>query len=124
MKVFSAIVLCGLMLLSSSPHLTYLLIYKSFQKKITRDFCINKNKPNSCCEGSCHLAKVEKKSEDNPVAPFSSAFKFREVEWVKQKLCLVVLQLPQSAALQQNTCIYNAPVFSGYTTTLFHPPCC
>jgi hypothetical protein len=112
------------MLLSSSPQLTYLLIYKCFQKKITSEFCINKNKPNSCCEGRCHLAKIEKKSEDNPVAPFSSAFKYREVEWVKQRLSLVVLQIPQSAALQQNTCIYNAPVFSGYTTTLFHPPCC
>ncbi len=114
-----------IMLLSSSPHLTYLLIYKTFQDKITRDFCINKNKPGSCCKGSCHLAKVEKKSEGTNNFPYSSAnFKIKDVEWVKEKITLSLIVFNVTENKIQKTALLNTTLSKGFLSTLLHPPCC
>lgn len=43
------------------PFIEY-AINKDF---IIKNLCINRDKPLSCCEGKCHLAKQLKKSNDN-----------------------------------------------------------
>lgn len=42
------------------------LQYRSNKKYITREFCINKQKPELACEGSCHLQKQLGQLEDQP----------------------------------------------------------
>lgn len=105
-------------------HTTVFLLYKINQKSITEKYCINKNKKNSCCKGSCHLNstlnKIDKEDSKNPLASLN--FKIKEIE-------LLLYKLP---AIQfKNDIKTSKPVFAnitsaictGFIITPHQPPC-
>jgi hypothetical protein len=69
------------------PFIEY-AINKDF---IVKNLCINRDKPLSCCEGKCHLAKQLKKSNDSNNDPKDkNTNKKIQNEETKEFLCIPV----------------------------------
>ncbi len=96
------------------------ICFKLNQDYIAKNLCINRDKPESCCEGSCELEKaLDENSEHGNKAPFN----FHD-----NKEFSPYLQLDKQ--LKFNFAHFNSeyPVFvklyyqySNYTS-IFHPP--
>ncbi|MFA5510977.1 MAG: hypothetical protein WC313_00890 [Candidatus Kapaibacterium sp.] len=58
--LLSAIIL----MVASSPHVTYFVMFKANQDYIAANLCIDKNKPENSCQGCCQLEAVLNESDD------------------------------------------------------------
>jgi len=45
------------MVTQSMYNLGFLVYYQFNKAQITEEFCVNKNKPEMCCEGQCYVSK-------------------------------------------------------------------
>ena len=61
MKALFSILLLALMLIQVSYRPAVVLSWKIGQERITRKYCINKDRPAMHCDGKCYLAKQLRK---------------------------------------------------------------
>lgn len=64
MKYFVVTILSLIILVNSIPEIVIYTSYRLNQDYITELFCVNKDKPNLKCNGSCHLKKEIKQSKE------------------------------------------------------------
>ena len=68
----------------TAPSTTKWLIFLSFQEEIEEQFCVNKEKPELNCGGSCHLNTVIQEEEPKPDEPVIPDF-MTDNRWVASK---------------------------------------
>ena len=100
-----------------------LLEYELFYDYITQELCVEKDIPDSCCNGKCHLEKrldeAGATGNDNPTEG-NTVKRIRDVEW----------NLPVQVV--RTSCFFSTTVkfefipsqyyFDGLNE-IFHPPC-
>jgi len=62
-KTYSVICLCILMFYLIRPVLPF-IEYAIFKDYIAKNLCINKDKPQNCCQGKCYLGEQLKKNAE------------------------------------------------------------
>ncbi len=119
---FQALFLVVLILLQTFSRELLVLDYQVHKERVTKLFCVNKDKPALHCNGKCHLAKQLRKTSD-------SESKAPTVGFGKVKYEVVAPILYQIAAMQRLKLVpvpYASATSVRYTFTpihgVFHPP--
>ncbi|MEL7588016.1 MAG: hypothetical protein AAGU19_15010 [Prolixibacteraceae bacterium] len=95
--------------------------YYTFREYIAENLCVNRENPQSCCEGKCYLEKrVEESTPDNnPEKQNPAADHLKRIEYnlpVKNNPCFCV------AALQVEFGYLNPLYSAAFSKTIFQPP--
>lgn len=92
-------------------------INKSF---IAKNYCVNKNKPELKCYGSCHLKKQldkEEKSENVPSGNSKNKFEIDFFNENNDKFFSIFITNTSKHQL-----FYHSKTTVGFTISLYHPP--
>ncbi len=122
MKALCAILFSVFFLLTTTQQTTFFILYKLNEKAITEQYCVNKSKVESHCNGKCHLNKTIAKSEkEDTKNPFSTLnIKIKEVEVFFNKIVK-----PETATLSfqlNHKSNYTSLLLEGFHTSLIKPP--
>jgi hypothetical protein len=124
MKVLGVIIFSFIFLLTTMQEASFMLLYKLNEKTITEKYCINKNKVNSCCKGSCHLnntlVKADTESTKNPFTTLN--LKVKEIELIFNEI-LVVQHINLSKIKEHIFPNIVSNLLNGFFPTLLKPPC-
>lgn len=100
-----------------------LLEYEVFHDYIVKNLCINRNVPNSCCEGKCYLEKRLDQAG-------ASSHQDKENKAPEKRIRQFESNLPEERITTRcffNTFYTYTYVCSNYTfqnnQEIFHPPC-
>lgn len=77
MKYFISIALVFSFLLQNVSKLIIVINFQINQEYIAKNLCVNRDKPDSCCEGKCELKKQldeEDKKQELPANTFKDKF--------------------------------------------------
>lgn len=104
----------------------YVLVDFQINKEyIAENLCENKDEPESCCEGSCHLTKelneVEEKESQSPAAPETKKEKTEEVLSITYKELFRFTR--DIREIQANFKMLDIRTTAGFITAIEHPPC-
>ena len=112
MKALFATVLAMLLLVQSFNQTVLVVNYALNRTEITKEFCVNKSKPDKQCNGKCHLAKELKKAEQTEKKlPTQLKEKFEMVQF-----CVA---LPTFFFLKPDV---STPFFLPYRSKAYLPP--
>ncbi|HEY1039464.1 MAG TPA: hypothetical protein VGF30_08680 [Bacteroidia bacterium] len=120
MRALVSILLLAVILFQTTAKLSILIQFKINQDYIAKNLCINRAKPKSCCEGSCHLNKQleeEEKQENVPSAPNLKG---------KFELMPCTVMVEQKWSFDKNiiepSFIYILKEYTTESRAVFHPP--
>ncbi len=116
---FAYILLFAIGLQLSSSLLT-VAAYEMNRDYITKNFCVNKNKPSSHCNGKCHLMKELQKEEKKNDSPINSLKDKNEVCQLFESSINELTLFPIS--LEGKSFSYHEKKSDLFTTYIFHPP--
>ena len=96
--------------------------YYANKTYIASQLCVNKDKPKSCCEGTCYLNKQLKKAEEKQDSKLPSFLKSIEKDMFNFN---VFLELKSVCASTINSTYkpYKNPYSFIQCTDIFQPPC-
>lgn len=118
-----AIILLFGFLCQTISKLAIIINYQVNKEYIAQNLCVNKDEPESCCEGKCHLEKELKKADEaESTLPGSD---------IKEKLetfsCLDN-NFFKGLISVSSIITYSFPICpnlnQGYEASVFHPPSC
>lgn len=90
------------------------------QKFIIKNYCVNKNKPEMKCYGSCHLKKQLKRQDNSENFPSGdSKIKF-ETEFFSQNIDDLTLTFSQKS--NKLTEYFYFKKIKGFSFSVYHPP--
>ena len=94
--------------------------FKLFQDYIAQELCVEKEKPNNCCQGSCFLEDQMEKQERQKEANFP----IEQVQLYYVAPLGVALKLPKRVLYYITSSTWYKPHFfqSLYQDTPHHPP--
>ena len=120
--VFSYLVLLSFALQIGSR--IYVLVDFQINKEyIAENLCVNKEEPESCCEGSCHLEKELTKVEENEnQGPINSDTNKKEKTEDVVLYCSVFLKLADQAKSEILSDLFSHKTCSGFISEISHPP--
>lgn len=102
------------------------VFWKINQEKITRDYCINKDKPKMCCNGKCYLVKELR--INSPIEQ-KSTFPISLENIYKQEINLFFIDIfdfninkLQLLKTFKVISLFRNFLLSSYLTFCFHPP--
>ncbi|OQP52796.1 hypothetical protein A4H97_24150 [Niastella yeongjuensis] len=116
-----AIILVFLGLLVQSFNKLFIVLDLQLNSSfIAKNLCENRDKPQMHCNGKCHRIKVmkqeQKKDQDNPERKAENKFEL---------ICFAQQQAKLVPAFNYTTIYYprlKETIYSGFSTTAFHPP--
>jgi len=120
LKTISSIFLLFIILIQTFTSFVYDAAYCLNKNFIAENFCVNKDKPATHCNGHCYLSKQKEKEQDSDKqAP----------ENKKDKVEFSAYELPGEVTAEFNFTeinhCYNESVnalLHGYSSSIFHPP--
>ncbi len=94
------------------------MVNKNF---IASNYCVNKDKPSLCCEGSCFLGEKLEKTNDNSFNNIPTKVKIEKTEDTFFERITNQFVMPLNAIKCEYTNIFN---FHSYNLLkpVFHPP--
>ncbi|SEO31882.1 hypothetical protein SAMN05660816_02602 [Niastella yeongjuensis] len=97
------------------------LNFKMNQKTIAATLCENRNKPKSCCHGTCYLTRQLNKDEKSQDIPLNggSSLKFEIVLYSEKK---VETHHPVINDKPVHVSRYTDPISQKVIDAVFHPP--
>ncbi|MCB2408161.1 hypothetical protein [Hymenobacter lucidus] len=117
-----ALLLTTLILLQTFSRELVVVDYQMHKERITRLFCLNKDKPRLQCNGKCHLAKKLRKAAASDSKAPASGFAKVKYDAVLPFRALV----PTPAALPPLPVQFGRTLAAPYCFTpthgIFHPP--
>lgn len=120
LKAVTSILLLFIIMVQTFSSFVYDAAYSLNKDYIAENFCINKNKPETHCEGHCYLNKQKQQEESSNKQAADSR---------TERLQVTVYELPQEAAAivyrTVSTITYGDITqieLPGYTSAIFHPP--
>jgi hypothetical protein len=120
MKVIIALFVLSGILLQTTAKLAILIDFKINQEYIAKNLCINKDVPDSCCKGSCHLKESleEEEKSENP----------ESISNLKDKFELLPFTLISkedwffTATIRKHHFFYMYKTYTTSLPSIFHPP--
>ncbi|MCC6818418.1 MAG: hypothetical protein IT245_05980 [Bacteroidia bacterium] len=118
MRSFFSLALILILMLQSLHQLGIIAYYNLNKTEISDLYCINKDKPDSCCKGQCYLSKQLNQSQSE--LPARPAFEERDIPFfvLPNILSTKVFQAYCSVPLSAITAL----ILPGYENSTFHPP--
>lgn len=93
--------------------------YEVNKDYIAKELCENKDKPKSCCEGSCFLKKELEQENKQDVPPLKE--KQESVQFFERTK---IVQFAGSNEVNKIIDFYSLTIQPGYLSDIFHPPSC
>jgi hypothetical protein len=118
MKAFALLLLVFL-----APRIFFqtgaLLSFEANREYMAKAFCINKDKPELKCNGSCHLAEMLDETSSEPDSPILPIF-----EWSSFTLDQDIHSFPSALMALQwfQLPVYTSPNSEKYSLSPFRPP--
>ncbi len=100
-----------------------LVNFKINQEYIAKNLCVNKEEPDSCCEGSCQLKKqLEEEDKKEQAPPVRSLKETQDL----QMFCYhkSAIQITKVTSLVSHSTPYKFSKFTSPNFSIFHPPNC
>jgi hypothetical protein len=122
MKTISALLICACILLQAASSTVIFCGYKFNKKYISSVLCENRNIPDSCCEGQCHLKKELKEEEKNETGSLPAGKEKQEVvHYFHDNL---EFSFSKSSISKNSHYYIRLDILQGFYNSVFHPPAC
>ena len=95
--------------------------YYANKTYIASQLCVNKDKPKSCCEGTCYLNKQLKKAEESQDNKLPAYLKSIEKDVFNQQVFLEIISVCFSTINTQHMPYHNSYNFI-HQASIFQPP--
>lgn len=118
MKFFIPIVLLFSLLTQNVSKLIIVINYGINKEFISKKFCVNRDKPKSCCEGKCELKKQLDEEEKKENLPSGLKDKFEKQNYYSPEVKVLASRLE---CAKPNFIYLNRKLSSG-SKQIFHPP--
>ena len=116
-----AIVILICLVVQSTIQLGILGYYQANKEYITRNFCVNKDKPQLHCNGKCHLKKLIKKADREQDQSGSRVNTEQQVTVFILPAQQQLLHKATEEPVTHKTC-YTTSVYTSPLNSVFHPP--
>lgn len=118
---FSVICLCILMFYFVRPILPF-VEYAMYKDYISKHLCINKDKPQNCCQGKCYLDEQLKKNAVPLESSKDNNKKSVPDKVIEDHLKTEIVFSAPAVKFIIITCCYSTRIINSYLSTLFVPP--
>ncbi|HVU54804.1 MAG TPA: hypothetical protein VHD83_07105 [Puia sp.] len=115
------IVLVLLMAVQTFSKWCLILEYQVNKDFIAKNLCINRAKPNSCCQGKCYLTKKMAADESDQQTPTRSGQREETTLQLFEQLNTLPQPVMMEITLVHST-RYIAPSTQDYSLSQFEPP--
>lgn len=120
MKLAAAIILSCCFVIQNISKTVIVLNFESNREYIAENLCENRDEPDSCCEGSCHLKKqLEQDDRANQSTDAQGKQKFEKSEYcdtgIRSKFALTMINIHFCDNL-------SSLLVEGFTAKDFRPP--
>lgn len=112
-------ILCGLIAQLFGKYIV-LASFEINKEYIVKELCVQKEEPDNCCQGSCHLKKeLEKQDDANTNSQNQQKVKFEQEQNIQTFLKFYpIIHLLSICEANQ-----KAFTLTSYSKAIFHPPC-
>lgn len=108
------------MLAQTFSRFFIIMDYELNKDYITKNLCVNRNKPMMHCNGKCHMMKKmqqeEKKDQENPERKMEN--KFESISFRIEDLLIVPPYIVTSVTFP----VFRECIHTDFSSSYFHPP--
>jgi hypothetical protein len=118
MKIVYSVLLMVLSLLIGFQQAIIVVHYKLNRDAIEQRFCVNKNKPELQCHGSCHLKKQLQETENSGSSTISI---YPKIDIFPVSFTVLEIKSP-TTDVQSKTSIHKETLYTSPYREIFVPP--
>lgn len=118
-QIISFVLVCGII---AQLFGKYIVIagFELNKEDIVKELCVQKEKPNNCCQGSCHLKKeLEKQGETGANSQNQQKVKIEQ----EQNINSIYKFAPTIQLISVYDAKHNSITLFSFQNSIFHPPC-